>query len=194
MPSLPRDIHAPSASGVLRGAGHEVGGFKKFLLRGNVVDLAVGVVIGAAFGSVVQALVKDIITPLLGAFGGVPDVSSWTVAVGRSTLLIGDFLNALISFLLIAVVVYFLVVLPVNKLMDRYRPEPQPAPTKECPECTSKIPQVARRCRECTAQLAAPSEEVAAAMRQAAAPSGAVIADEAAQVLAERLRRNDGGT
>ena len=192
MPSLPGDIHAPSAPGVVRGVGHELGGFKKFILRGNVVDLAVGVVIGAAFGGVVQALVRDVITPLLGAFGGVPDFSSWTVAVGRSSLLIGDFLNALISFLLIALVIYFLVVLPVNRLMERYRPEPQPAPTKECPECTSKIPQVARRCRECTAQLAPPSEEVAAAMRQAAAPSGAVIADEAAQALAERLRSNGG--
>ena len=193
MPQLPRDIHAPSASGVVHGAGHQLGGFKKFILRGNVVDLAVGVVIGAAFGGVVQALVKDVITPLIGAFGGVPDFSSWTVPVGASTLLVGDFLNALISFLLIALVVYFLVVLPVNKLMERYHPEPQPAPTKECPECTSKIPQVARRCRECTAQLAPPSEEVAAAMRQAAAPSGAVIADEAAQALAERLRSNGGG-
>ena len=192
MPQLPRHIHAPSASGVVHGAGHQLGGFKKFILRGNVVDLAVGVVIGAAFGGIVQALVKDVITPLIGAFGGVPDFSSWTVPVGASTLLVGDFLNALISFLLIALVVYFLVVLPVNTLMERYRPEPQPAPTKECPECTSKIPQVARRCRECTAQLAPPSEEVAAAMRQAAAPSGAAIADEAAQALAERLRSNGG--
>lgn len=192
MPSLPRDVHTPSASGVLRGAGHEVGGFKKFLLRGNVVDLAVGVVIGAAFSSVVQALVRDIITPIIGAFGGVTDFSSWAVTIGSSTLLIGDFLNALISFLLIALVVYFLVVLPVNKLMDRYRPEPKPAPTKECPECASKIPQVARRCSACTAQLAPPSEEVAAAMRQAAAPSGAVIADEAARALSERLRGSAG--
>ncbi len=194
MPSRPTDVHAPSASGVVRGVGHEVGGFKKFLLRGNVVDLAVGIVIGAAFGSVVQALVRDIITPILGAFGGVPDFASWTVAVGSATQLVGDFLNALIAFVLIALVVYFLVVLPVNRLMDKYHPEPQPAPTKECPECTSKIPQVARRCRECTAQLAPPSEEVAAAMRQAAAPSGAVIADEAAHALAERLRRSDGGS
>ena len=193
MPSRSRDVHAPSASGVARGAGHQLGGFKKFLLRGNVVDLAVGIVIGAAFGSVVQALVRDIITPILGAFGGVPDFSSWTVPAGSATLLVGDFLNALLGFLLIALVVYFLVVLPVNKLMDKYHPEPQPAPTKECPECTSKIPQVARRCRECTAQLAPPSEEIAAAMRHAAAPSGAVIADEAAQALAERLRRTDGG-
>ena len=138
--SSPKGIHSPSASGVLRGAGAELGGFKKFILRGNVVDLAIAVVIGAAFGNVVQALVKDIITPLIGVFGGEPDFSAWTVTVGPSRLLIGDFLNALISFLLIAAVVYFFVVLPINKLMDRYRPEPKPAPTKDCPECLSKIP------------------------------------------------------
>ena len=187
MPSLPRDIQAPSASGVLRGAGREVGGFKKFILRGNVVDLAVGVVIGAAFGGVVQALVKDVITPLLGAFGGVTDFSAWTIPVGRATLLVGDFLNAVISFLLVALVVYFLVVLPVNRLMERYSPQPEPAPTKDCPECTSKIPLPARRCPACTAQLEAPSPEVTEAMRLAAAPSGATIADEAARVLTQRL-------
>ena len=170
----------------------ELGGFKKFLLRGNVVDLAIAVVIGAAFGNVIQALVKDIITPLIGMFGGEPDFSAWTITVGSSRLLIGDFLNALISFVLIAAVVYFLVVLPINKLMDRYRPEPKPAPTKDCPECLTKIPQASRRCRECAAQLAPPSEEVAAAMRQAAAPSGAELADEAAQALSERLRGRDG--
>ena len=170
----------------------ELGGFKKFLLRGNVVDLAIAVVIGAAFGNVIQALVKDIITPLIGMFGGEPDFSAWTVTVGSSRLLIGDFLNALISFVLIAAVVYFLVVLPINKLMDRYRPEPKPAPTKDCPECLTKIPQASRRCRECAAQLAPPSEEVAAAMRRAAAPSGAELADEAAQALSERLRGRDG--
>jgi large conductance mechanosensitive channel len=182
-------LHAPG--GVVRGAGKELGGFKKFILRGNVVDLAVGIVIGAAFTGVVQALVKDIITPLIGMAGGIPDFSSWTVTIGRTQLLIGDFLNTLISFLLIAAVVYFLVVLPVTKLMDKYHSAPQPAPTKECPECTSKIAQVARRCRECTAQLEPPSPEVAEAMRRAAAPSGAVIAEEAAQALTERLR---GGT
>ena len=188
MRSGPRDIHPPSPAGVVRGAAQELGAFRKFILRGNVVDLAVGIVIGAAFGNVVQALVKDLITPLIGAFGGVPDFSSLTLTVGAAQLLIGDFLNALISFLLIAAVVYFLVVLPVNRLMDRYRPEPKPAPTKDCPECLSKIPQEARRCSQCAAQLAPPSAEVMAAMRQVAAPSGADLADEAARVLADRLQ------
>src|SRR5215211_5621358 len=191
MPRMPADLHAPSPSGAVRGAGKELGGFKKFILRGNVVDLAVGIVIGAAFTGVVQALVKDIITPLIGLVGGNPDFSNWVLTVGSARLLIGDFLNALIAFVLLALVVYFLVVLPVNKLMDRYRPAPEPAPTKECPECTSKIPKVARRCPQCTAQLEAPSPEVAEAMRQAAAPSGADLADQAARVLTERLQGNN---
>src|SRR5438094_3432499 len=135
-------------------------GFRKFILRGNVVDLAVGVVIGAAFGSVVQALVKDFITPLIGLFGGNRDFSNFVWTVGNARFPVGDFLNALVSFLLIALVVYFVVVLPVNKLMDKYHPAPQPAPTKTCPECTSKIPKVARRCPQCTAQLEAPSRDV----------------------------------
>jgi large conductance mechanosensitive channel len=177
-------------SNIARGVGKELGGFKKFLIRGNVVDLAVGIVIGAAFTNVVQALVKNIITPIIGAFGGVPDLSSWTIPIAGQNLLIGEVLNAVISFLLVAAVVYFLVVLPINKLMDRYRPEPKPAPTKDCPECLSAIPQDARRCRECGAQLAPPSEEVAAAMRQVAAPSGVEIANQAAQVLSERLAGN----
>ena len=160
---------------------------KKFLLRGNVVDLAVGIVIGAAFSDVIQTVVKGLINPLIGILGGQPDLSSWTIPVAGATLRIGDVLSALIGFLLIAAVVYFLVVLPVNKLMDRYRPEPKPAPTKECPECLSSIPQDARRCRDCGAQLAPPSEAVAAAMRQVAAPSGAEIANQAARVLSERL-------
>ena len=188
MRSGPRDIHPPSPAGVVRGAAQELGAFRKFILRGNVVDLAVGVVIGAAFGGVVQAAVRDLITPLLGIVGGQQDLSTFTVTVGGARLLVGDFLNALISFLLIAAVVYFLVVLPVNRLMERFRPEPQPAPTRDCPECLSKIPQAARRCPQCTAQLAPPSEAVAAAMRQVAAPSGAVLADEAARVLADRLQ------
>ena len=187
MPSLPRNIDGGGVSNVVHGVGHELSGFKKFLVRGNVVDLAVGVVIGAAFGNVVQALVKDLITPLIGILGGGPNLATWTIPVAGQNLLIGDILSALISFLLIAAVVYFLVVLPVNRLMDRYRPEPKPAPTKECPECLSAIPQEARRCRECGAQLAPPSEEVAASMRQVAAPSGADIANQAAQVLRERL-------
>jgi large conductance mechanosensitive channel len=183
-----RDSDGPPGAGVARGAGKQLGGFQKFILRGNVVDLAVGIVIGAAFTSVVQALVKDIITPILGVFGGQPDFSAWVVPFGSSRLLIGDFLNAVISFLLIALVVYFLVVLPVNKLMERYRPEPPPAPTKECPECLTKIPQDARRCSACAAQLEPPSEQVAAAMRRTAAPASSDIADEVSHVLSDRLR------
>ena len=166
-------------------------GFKKFLLRGNVVDLAVGIVIGAAFSNVVQALVKDFITPLISLLGGQPDFSNYVWTVGAARFGVGDFVNALISFLLLALVVYFFVVVPVNRLMDRYRPEPEPAPTKPCPECTSKIPEAARRCPECAAQLAPPSEEVAQAMRLAAAPSGADLADQAARVLANRLQGRD---
>jgi large conductance mechanosensitive channel len=176
-----------------RAAGRDLGGFKKFILRGNVVDLAVGIVIGAAFTGVVQALVRDIITPVLGIFGGQPDFSSWVVTVGGARLLIGDFLNALIAFLLLALIVYFFIVLPVNKLMERYKPEPKPSPTKDCPECTNRIPQAARRCPSCTAQLEPPSPEVQEAMRLAAAPSGAQLADEAAHALADRLRGGGGG-
>ena len=176
------------SSRLASGLGGQLGGFKKFILRGNVVDLAVGIVIGAAFTGVVQALVKDIITPLIGVFGGIPDFSTWTVTVNGSRFLIGDFINALVSFLILAVVVYFFVVMPVNRLMDKYHPAPQPAPTKECPECLSKIPELARRCAHCTAQLEAPSEEVAAAMRSVAGPSGEHVADEAARVLVDRLQ------
>jgi large conductance mechanosensitive channel len=187
MSSVPRNSDANPASKVSRGVAKELGGFRKFLLRGNVVDLAVGIVIGAAFTTIVQALVKDVITPIIGIFGGTPDLSNWRISIAGQQILLGNVLNAIISFLLIALVVYFLVVLPVNKLMDRYKPEPKPAPTKECPECLSSIPEEARRCRECGAQLAAPSEAVAAAMRQVAAPSGTEIANQAARVLTERL-------
>src|SRR5579859_753921 len=116
-------------------------GFRKFILRGNVVDLAIAVVIGAAFGGVVQALVKDLITPLIGAVGGVPDFSGLFFTVNNSRFLIGDFINALLSLIIIAAVVYFFVVVPVNRLMTRFLPEsPPPALTRECPECLSKIP------------------------------------------------------
>jgi large conductance mechanosensitive channel len=128
-----------------------------------------------------------VITPLISILGGGPNLSEWSIQVAGQRLLLGEVLNAIIAFLLIALVVYFLVVLPVNRLMDRYRPEPKPAPTKDCPECLSSIPEAARRCRECGAQLAPPSEEVASAMRQVAAPSGSDIADQAARVLSERL-------
>ncbi len=179
-------------SAVAHEARADIGGFKKFLLRGNVVDLAVGVVIGAAFGNVVQAIVKDILNPIISAFGGVSDVSGLYLIAGGIRFPVGDLINALISFFLIALIVYLVVVLPVNKLMDRYKPQPQPAPTKDCPECTNKIPKAARRCPECSAQLLPPSDEVAEAMRQVAAPSGADIADHAAKALAQRLQGDNG--
>ncbi len=130
-------------------------GFKKFLLRGNVVDLAVAVVVGAAFGAVVTALVKDIITPIIAAIGGAPDFSSIYFTTNGSRFLIGDFINAVVAFVLIAVVVYYLVVLPMNRLMELAKPEPPPAAptTRECPECLSKIPLKARRCAFCTAEV-----------------------------------------
>ncbi|MCL4489104.1 MAG: large conductance mechanosensitive channel protein MscL [Chloroflexi bacterium] len=130
-------------------------GFRKFLLQGNVVDLAIAVVIGVAFGAVVTALVKDIITPIIGAFGGLPDFSAWSFAINGSKFLIGDFINALISFVVIAAVVYFLVVLPVQRLMERYKPAPAVAPetVRECPYCLSKIPKAASRCAFCTAEV-----------------------------------------
>jgi large conductance mechanosensitive channel len=189
MPSRAREIGGQARSRVQQGVGKELGGFKKFLVRGNVVDLAVGIVVGAAFGNVIQAVVKGLITPMIGLFGGGPNLAGWTIPFNGQTFLAGDILNAFLSFLLIAFVVYFLVVLPVNRLMDHYRPEPKPSPTRDCPECLSAIPEAANRCRECGAQLAPPSDEVVAAMRQVAAPSGEEIANQAAKVLADRLTR-----
>lgn len=156
-----------------RRLGGQLEGFRKFILRGNVVDLAVGIVIGAAFTSVVQALVKSLITPLIGVFGGIPDFSAWAFSINGSRFPIGDFVNALVSFLIISFVVYYFVVMPVNKLMDRYQPTaPLPAPTKECPECLSKIPKAARRCANCTIQLEPAAPEVSAAMQSVTAPPG----------------------
>ncbi|MEN9935287.1 MAG: large conductance mechanosensitive channel protein MscL [Chloroflexota bacterium] len=182
-----RNIITEGGSRVVGGVGKELGGFRKFLVRGNVVDLAVGIVIGVSFTAVVNALVENVITPIIGIFGGVPDVSTWGFTVAGQTILYGAVINALLTFLITAAVIYFLVVLPVNRLMDRYKPEPKPTPTKDCPECLSAIPEAARRCRECGAQLEPPSEAVMAAMRQVAAPSGAEIADQAAKALSERL-------
>ena len=129
-------------------------GFREFILRGNVIDLAIAVVIGAAFSSVVAALVKDLITPLIAAIGGQPDFSAISFTINNSKFLIGDFINALLSFLIIAAVVYYFVVLPVNKLMARFKTTP-PAPetTRECPYCLSKVPKAASRCAYCTSQL-----------------------------------------
>jgi len=131
-------------------------GFRQFLFRGNVIDLAVAVVIGAAFGAVVTALVKDLITPLIAALVGKPDFSAIVFEVNGSKFLIGDFINALLSFVLIAAAIYFLVVAPVNALMARMRRgEAPPDPTtKKCPECLSEVPIAARRCANCTQPLA----------------------------------------
>jgi large conductance mechanosensitive channel len=130
-------------------------GFKQFILRGNVLDLAVAVVMGAAFSAVVTALVKDLLTPLIAAVAGSPDFSGIAVSVNGSKLLIGDFLNAIIAFLMMATVVYFFVVLPVNSLMARMRRgETPPDPTtKKCPECLSEVAIGARRCAFCTSAL-----------------------------------------
>jgi large conductance mechanosensitive channel len=129
-------------------------GFKQFVLRGNVVDLAVGVVMGAAFGTVVTSVVKDLLTPFIAAIVGKPDFSAIALEVHGSKLMIGNFVNALISFLLIAAAVYFFVVVPVNALISRAHREPPPDPTtKKCPECLSEIPIDARRCAHCTSVL-----------------------------------------
>ncbi len=132
-------------------------GFKQFVLRGNVLDLAVAVVMGAAFGAVVTALVKDLITPIIAAVVGKPDFSNIAFTVNESKFLIGDFINAVVSFVLIAAAVYFFVVLPVNTLMARIkRGDATPDPTtKKCPECLSEVPIAARRCAFCTSPLTA---------------------------------------
>ena len=133
-------------------------GFKRFILRGNVVDLAVGVVIGAAFGNVVNALVKDIITPLIGVIAKVPNFSNLVFTIHGSQFMYGDFLNALISFLIMATVVYFFVVLPINTLISRLHQEPPTEPaTKRCPECLSDIPKDAIRCAHCGISLVQPA-------------------------------------
>lgn len=127
-----------------------MGGFKAFVLRGNVVDLAIGVVIGAAFGTVVTAFVKDLVTPLIAALGGKPDFASLYFTINGSRFLYGDFINALIAFLIIALVIYYFVVLPYSRFRDRYEKGPEPAAaTKDCPDCLSQIPAAAHKCAFC---------------------------------------------
>ena len=131
-------------------------GFREFVMRGNVVDMAVGVVIGGAFGTIVTAFVKDLLTPLIAALVGKPDFSGYVFEINGSKFLYGDFINAVIAFLLIAGAVYYFVVLPVNALMSRLKKEPLPAaPVKKiCPECQSEIPIAARKCAFCTSAVA----------------------------------------
>jgi large conductance mechanosensitive channel len=125
-------------------------GFRAFLVRGNVVDLAVAVVVGVAFSAVITAFVKDLVTPLIAAIGGQPDFASLSFTINNSKFLYGDFLNALIAFLIVAAVIYFFVVAPYTALMARTHKETPADPnTKKCPECLSEIPITARRCAFC---------------------------------------------
>jgi large conductance mechanosensitive channel len=125
-------------------------GFRDFILRGNVIDLAVAVVIGVAVGAVVNSVVKNLITPLIALAGGAPDFS----AIRTGPILWGNILNDVLTFLITAAVVYFVIVVPINRLLERQRPsEPKPQTTRQCPECLSDIPVAARRCAYCTAQV-----------------------------------------
>ena len=128
--------------------------FREFILRGNLVDLAVAVVIGTAFAAVVGAFVKDIVTPLIAAIGGKPDFGNLAFTINGSRFTYGDFINALITFLIIAAVIFFFVIKPVNAMMARYKPEPKvDEPVHECPECLSDIPIRARRCAFCSTEV-----------------------------------------
>lgn len=129
-------------------------GFGRFIARGNVIDLAVAVVIGAAFGSIVTALVKDLITPLIAAIVGKPDFSAIVFTIHNSRFAVGDFINALVSFLLVSAAVYFFVVLPMNTVMLRTGLRAQEIPVKECTFCLSQIPAPAKRCKFCCADVA----------------------------------------
>jgi large conductance mechanosensitive channel len=129
-------------------------GFRKFLLRGNLIDLAVAVVIGTAFGAVVTALVKDLVTPLLAAMGGNPDFSKQHFTMHHSQFLYGDFVNAVIAFVLVAAVLYFFVVKPFGTLLERFKPTPDaPAKVRDCPHCVSAVPIKASVCAYCTRDL-----------------------------------------
>ena len=130
-------------------------GFKKFLFRGNLIDLAVAFVIGAAFGKVVTALVSDIITPIIAAFGGKPNFAQLYFTINSSKFAYGDFINNVITFIFVAAAIYFFVVVPVTKMSSRISKPGEPAtPMRDCPECLSSIPAAASRCMYCTAAVA----------------------------------------
>jgi large conductance mechanosensitive channel len=129
-----------------------VKGFRSFLMRGNLIELAIAVVIGTAFTAIVTAIVKDLVTPLIAAIGGKPDFSRLTFSVNHSTFSYGDFFNALVSFLIIAAVVYFLIVAPVARITTRLTRN-KAATERDCPECLSAIPVAATRCKYCTAVI-----------------------------------------
>jgi large conductance mechanosensitive channel len=129
--------------------------FRAFILRGNLVDLAIAVVIGTAFTAVVNAFDKDVISPLIAAIGGKPDFSDLAFTINGSRFAYGDFINALLTFLIVAAVVFFFVVKPVNELMRRYKTEPPvDEDTRQCPECLSEVPTAAKRCAYCTSDIA----------------------------------------
>lgn len=128
-------------------------GFREFIMRGNAIDLAVGVVIGAAFGAVVNSLVADIITPIISAIAKVPDFAQLSVTVNDSTIAYGNLLNAVIAFLLMAIAIYFFVIVPMNKLLDKFK-KPEAPTHKECEECLSQVPIAARRCANCAQPIA----------------------------------------
>ena len=130
-----------------------VNGFKEFILRGNVLDLAVAVVVGAAFTALVNSMVADIITPIIGAFGGVPDFSGLTFTINNSEFRYGTFLNAVISFLIVAAVLYFMVIRPMNMLIARAAPKVDEVEPAVCPNCLSVVPEGAKRCASCTSWL-----------------------------------------
>ena len=149
------DKRADHFMGFQKKAQGALAGFKQFVLRGNVVDLAVGVVFGASFSGLINAIVKDLVTPLIAAIFTQPDFSLIQFSVRGSKFMIGDFVNAFISFLILTAVVYFFIELPMNALIARSRKEPPPDPTsKKCPECKSEIPLDATRCAHCTQVIA----------------------------------------
>ena len=144
-------------------------GFRDFILRGNVVDLAIAVVVGAAFSGIVTAMVKDLITPLIGIFGGF-SFPNWSFTINKSVFAVGDFVNSILSFLIIASVIYFFVVLPLNELTKRVHKEKAADPTtRECPFCCNKIPLKATRCGFCTSEV----ETLAAVAAAVAVEEGA---------------------
>ncbi len=129
-------------------------GFKDFILKGNVVDMAVGVVVGVAFGNLVKALVEDFVTPLIGAFGGTPDFSSIIFTINNSKFMVGNLMNSILSFLSVSAVIYFFVVMPMNKLTKKMKSGKTEDPTeKACPQCLSVIPAKAKKCKFCASSV-----------------------------------------
>lgn len=143
-----------AAGGAVRGTGSLLTEFKAFILRGNVMDLAIAFIIGVAFAAVIDALVKDIIMPILGIFGGKPTFDQYYWTINGSKILVGSFLTAVVSFLIIAAVIFFFVIKPLNLLLARRKAElPADPTTRECPFCLSDIPLQASRCAFCTSEV-----------------------------------------